>query len=277
MFELPEVETVRRDLERDIVGKKIKSAEAASMKVLRRYRTRKAFVSRLVGNKITAVKRLGLYIAIVFNNESNLVIDLGSSGSLRRNAIKDAVDPSTEVVVTFTQHGQLRLLDSEGTSEMFAVADDSMLDELPELADLGLDPVSEPFTWKEFGRCLLQRRVRLKTLLTDPTFVVGIGDIYADEILFHAGLRHNRMSDSLTGSEIRRLHRALVGTIHDAIKYRGTSIPEREFIDPAGNPGEYGSHLMVWGRHGELSARSRQPIQRVKFRGAWTYFCQTQV
>lgn len=277
MFELPEVETVRRDLERDIVGKKIKGAEALSMKVLRRYRTRNTFVSRLAGNKITAVQRLGLYVTIVFSNESNLVIDLGSSGSLRRTANKETVDPSTEVIITFTQHGQLRLLDAEGTSEMFVVDDDSILDELPELTDLGLDPVFEPVTWTVFGRSLLQRRVRLKTLLTDPSFVVGIGDIYADEILFHAGLRHNRMSDSLTSQEIRRLHRALVGTLHDAIKHRGTSIPEREFIDPAGNPGEYGSHLMVWGRHGQLSARSRLPIQRVKFRGTWTYFCQTQV
>ncbi|MXW62415.1 MAG: Fpg/Nei family DNA glycosylase [Acidimicrobiaceae bacterium] len=277
MFELPEVETVRRDLERDIVGKKIKSAEAMSMKVLRRYRTRNSFVSRLVGNKITAVQRRGLHITIEFENESNLVVDLGSSGSLRRTANKEAIDPETEVVITFTQHGQLRLLDAQGTSEIFVVDDDSILDELPELEELGLDPVSEPVTWTVFGRSLLQRRVRLKTLLTDPTFVVGIGDIYADEILFHAGLRHNRMSDSLTSQEIRRLHRALVGTLHDAIKHRGTSIPEREFIDPVGNPGEYGSHLMVWGRHGELSARSRLPIQRVKFRGTWTYFCQTQV
>ncbi len=277
MFELPEVETVRRDLERDIVGKKVKHAEATSMKVLRRYRTRNAFTSRLIGNKIETVTRLGLRIAIGLDNETTLVVDLGSSGSLRRAANKEEVDRATEVVVTFTQHGQLRLLDDAGTSEMFVVANDSIADELPDLEALGLDPVSQPVTWTTFGRSLLARRVRLKTLLTDPTFVVGIGEIYADEILFHAGLRHNRMSDSLTSQEIRRLHRALVGTLHDAIKHRGTSISEREFIDPLGNPGEYGSHLMVWGRHGELSARSRLPIQRVKFRGRWTYFCETQV
>lgn len=277
MFELPEVETVRRDLERDIVDKKVKAAEAASMKALRRYRTRKAFTSRIVGAKIETVTRLGLRIAVGLDNETTLVVDLGSSGSLRRVANKAEVDRATEVIITFTKQGQLRLLDSAGTAEMFVVANDSIADQLPDLESLGLDPVSEPVTWTTFGRSLLQRSVRLKTLLTDPTFVVGIGDVYADEILFHAGLRHNRMSDSLTSQEIRRLHRALVGTLHDAIKHRGTSIPDREFIDPSGNPGEYGSHLMVWGRHGELSARSRQPIQRVKFRGAWTYFCETQV
>ncbi len=277
MFELPEVETVRRDLERDIVGKKIKNAEAASMKVLRRYRTRKAFLSRLAGNKIVSVQRRGLRIAVGLDNETTLVVDLGSSGSLRRTANKDQVEPSTEVVVAFTQYGQLRLLDADGTSEIFVVDNDSIVDELPDLGNLGLDPVSEPVTWTSFGRSLLQHRVRLKTLLTDSTFVVGIGDVYADEILFHAGLRHNRMSDSLTSQEIRRLHRALVETLHNAIKHRGTSVAGREFFDPLGKPGEYGSHLMVWGRHGELSARSRLPIKRVKFRGTWTYFCETQV
>lgn len=85
------------------------------------------------------------------------------------------------------------------------------------------------------------------------------------------------MSDSLTSQEIRRLHRALVGTLHDAIKFRGTSLPDRVFVDPHGTPGEYANHLMVWGKEGELSPRSRLPIQRVKFRGTWTYFCQTQV
>ena len=251
MFELPEIETVRRDLERDIIGKKIKAVEAMSMKVLRRYRTRKLFISRLVGNKITAVARRGLYVTIAFDNESTMFVDLESSGSLRRAANKEPVDPETEVVITFTQHGQLRLLDARGTSEIFVLANDSIDDELPDLQNLGLDPVSEPVTWTTFGRSLLQRRVRLKTLLTDPSFVVGIGDIYADEILFHAGLRHNRMSDSLTSQEIRRLHRALVGTLHDAVKHRGTSVAQREFTDLLGNPGEYGSHLMVWGRHGD--------------------------
>jgi formamidopyrimidine-DNA glycosylase len=85
------------------------------------------------------------------------------------------------------------------------------------------------------------------------------------------------MSDSLSSQEIRRLHRALVGKLHDAIKYRGTSLEDRPFLDPAGNPGEFAEHLEVYGKHGDLSGRSRLPIQRVKFGGQWTYFCETQV
>lgn len=277
MFELPEVETVRRELDRDLVGKKVKTVEATSMKVLSRYKNRKAFTAQLDDMKITGVSRRGLYILIVLDGESTLVVDLGSSGSLRRNANKDKVEDDTEIVITFTQHGQLRLIDPDGTAEMFVVDTEALEDEIPALDDHGLDPVDEPVSWTAFGRSLLRRKVKLKTVLMDDSFVVGIGNLYADEILYEAGLRYDRMSDSLSSQEIRRLHRALVGTLHDAIKYRGTSLPDRPFVDPFGVPGDYSEHLAVYGKHGDLSSRSRLPIQRVKFGGAWTYYCDTQV
>ncbi len=277
MFELPEVETVRRELDRDLVGKKVKVTEATSMKVLGRYKSRKAFTGQLEDMKILGVQRVGLYILIVLDGESTLVVNLGSSGSLRRHANKDAVEPDTEVVITFTQHGQLRLVDAEGTAEMFVVDSEALADEIPEIDEYGLDPVEEPVSWTAFGRSLLQRKVKLKTLITDDAFVIGIGNIYADEILYEAGLRHDRLSNSLSSQEIRRLHRALVGTLHDAIKYRGTSLPVRPFVDPFGVAGDYGDHLAVWGKHGDLSSRSRLPIKRSKFGGVWTYYCDTQV
>jgi len=277
MFELPEVETVRRDLDKDLVGKRVKLVEAAGMKVLGRYKTRKSFADQLPGWKITGVSRAGLYILIAFDSESTMVVNLGSTGSLRRHANKDPHDPDTEIVVTFTQHGQLRLIDPEGTSNVFVIDSDALSEEIPEIEDYGLDPVESPVSWTAFGRELLQRGTKLKTLLMDPTFVVGIGNIYADEILYQAGLRYDRSSETLSSQEMRRLHRAVVGTLHDAIKHRGTSTPDRLFVDPFGKPGEFGEHLEVWGKHGDLSGRSRRPIKRAKFGGSWTYFCDTQV
>ena len=276
-FELPEVETVRRDLEREIIGRKVKAAEAASMKCLRRYHTRKAFTSQLEGAKIVDVRRVGLYLVIELSTEQLLVLSLGSSGSPRRNANKNPRVAGTEVVISFTQYGQLRFVDTEGTGQMFVVSDDDLDTALPEVTGYGLDPVATPISWTEMGRMLLQRSDKLKALLTDDTFVVGVGDIYADEILFEAGLRYDRVCNTLSTQEIRRLHRSLVGTMHDAVKYRGTSVPDRPFVDPFGQPGGYATHLKVWGRHGELSERSRTPIKRIRFRGVWTYYCDTQV
>ncbi len=275
-FELPEVETIRRDLEREVIGRKIKTAEAASMKCLRRYHTRKAFTSQLEGAKITDVRRVGLYLVIELSTELLLVLSLGSSGSPRRNANKHPKVAGTEVVISFTQYGQLRFVDTEGTGQLFVVPADEFLSAVPEVTGYGLDPVT-PISWTEMGRLLLQRDTKLKTLITDDSFVVGIGDIYADEILFEAGLRFDRVSNTLSTQEIRRLHRSLVGTMHDAMKYRGTSVPDRPFLDPFGQPGGYAGHLKVWGRHGALSERSRAPIKRTKFRGTWTYYCDTQV
>ena len=276
-FELPEVETIRRDLEREVVGRKVKTAEAASMKCLRRYHTRKAFTSQLEGAKITDVRRVGLYLVIELSTELLLVLSLGSSGSPRRNANKHPKVAGTEVVISFTQYGQLRFVDTEGTGQLFVVPAEEFLSAVPEVTDYGLDPVATPISWTEMGRLLLRRDTKLKTLITDDNFVVGIGDIYADEILFEAGLRFDRVSNTLSTQEIRRLHRSLVGTMHDAMKYRGTSVPDRPFLDPFGQPGGYAGHLKVWGRHGELSERSRTPIKRTKFRGTWTYYCDTQV
>lgn len=279
VFELPEVETVRHDLERDLIGKRmrVKSAEAASMKCLSRYRNRRSFTDQLEKAKIESIERVGLHIVIGLDTGLKMVVWLGSTGSLRRNANKDPVLPGTELVISFTKYGQLRFIDRGPSGDLFMVTGDSLEAEIPKIAKYGFDPVSQPLSWTDFARRLLARSMPLKKLITDDTFVVGIRNIYADEILFEAGLRHDRVSDTLSSQEIRRLHRSLVGTVHDAIKYRGASLPEREFCDPFGESGGYAAHLQVWGRHGELSSRSRLPIKRVKFAGAWTYYCDTQV
>ena len=277
MAELPEIETIRRDLDRELSGKKIKAAEAASMAALSRYSTRKAFTGLLEGIKIAGVGRRGMLLVFELEDDRSLVVSLGETGQLRRNATKDKDEPGTEIAVTFTQGGQLRLVDPGKTADVAVVATDELEDEYPELTQLGLDPIDEPMSWNRFGDLLARAKTKLKTLLTDPTMVVGIGDVYADEILFNAGLRYDRSSDTLSTQEVRRLYRALVETLHDAIKYRGTTLDDEGYHDVFGKPGDYGQHLQVYGRDGELSPRSRAPIQRSKFGGRWTYYCETQV
>ncbi|MDG2908814.1 MAG: hypothetical protein P6D49_11025, partial [Acidimicrobiales bacterium] len=121
------------------------------------------------------------------------------------------------------------------------------------------------------------RDTLLKDLLCDDSFIVGIGDVYSDEILFAAGLRHDRRSDSLSSQEVRRLYRAVVEILHNAVKYRGTNLEERPFLDIFGIPGIYQDHLSVYGRAGDLSPRSRAPILRTRYKNRWTYYCDTQV
>ena len=148
----------------------------------------------------------------------------------------------------------------------------------PELAGLGLDPVEEPISWTTFGEMILRRDGKLKSVLMDPTFLVGIGPIYSDEILFHSGLRYDRNPSSLSAQEIRRLYRAVVETVHEAVKYGGTSLGPDGWVGLSGEPGEYQQYITVYKRDGEMSPRARGPIVKARFGNGYTYYCeQTQV
>ncbi len=274
MPELPEVETVRRDLERDIAGLRIKDVEVTDLRSIRRHGKKAPFVKALDGAKVTHVNRRGKYLVLSLDTGRVLVIHLGMSGQLRRNAAKDALEQHTRVVLTFTQKGQLRFIDPRKFGEMFVVEADAVDDEVPELAHLGFDPVEQAVSWTRFGQALVNRSVKLKPLLMDQKFIAGIGNIYADEILYGAGLRYDRLSDSLSTQEIRRLYRSLVETLHDAIKYRGSTLSDGQYVDLQGKPGEYQEHHQVYDREGQACRRCRSVIVRVKANSRSTFYCE---
>jgi len=274
MPELPEVETIRRELDREVVGKRIKTVIVTGSRVIRRHTNKKSFIGALEGAKFTAVDRKGTLLVLKLDTEDVLVIDLGDGAHLLRSANKDAVDKGTNMVVTFTQHGQLRFVDPAGTGEVFVTNQETLTEDVPELASLGIDPVDEPMSWQNFGHLLLRHPMKLKAFLVDSTIIAGIGPVYSDEILFAAGLRHDRMSDSLSTQEMRRLYRSLVETLHDAIKYRGTTLEGDGYVDLNGKPGEYQEHLKVYDLEKQACRRCRAPIVKTKVSGKVTYACE---
>ena len=274
MVELPEVEVLRRDLEREVVGKKVKAVEVKSMAALARYKNRKAFTSLLEGVKFCSVSRKGLRLLIALDNEHTLIIAVGN-GSLRKISGKEKNLPVAEMTITFAQGGSLIYVMHGPGGDFFVVPTENIDSAIVEFEHMGFDPVEVPISWGLFGELLIRRPSNLKHFLTDQSIMSGIGELYADEILFNAGVRHDRRSETLSSQEVRRLYRAVVETLHDAIKYRGTSLPENGYLDLYGKPGEY--RPQVYGREGQRSPRSRNFIQRVKFEGRWTYFCDTQV
>ena len=276
-LELPEIETLRRDLERDVVTRKVKKIEVKGLKSLPTHKTKKAFTDLLIGAKVDAVERSALAIVLTMNNEHTLVIELGEFGRLERCASRVAMASDIQITITFTQGGDLRIADTKGSSKVAVVPTEELGEYLPDPADVGLDLLVSPISWIEFGRFVLQRKDALKVMLMDDSAFVGIGAIYSDEILFDAGLRYDRKANELTTQEVRRLYRSVVGILHDAIKYRGTSLETRPFIDLTGAPGEFADHLSVYGKAGELSPRSRLPIEKAQFKGKPVFFCSTQV
>lgn len=276
-LELPEIETLKRDLERDAVGRKIKVVDVRSLKSLPEHRTKKSFSSLIEGAKVDAVDRDALAIVLTLNNEHSVVIELGNEGTLQRCPSKTALEAKTAVIITFTQGGDLRVIDGDGSAAVSAVLTEEIATVLLPANERGLDLLATPISWVDFSYFIRDKTEPLRVLLTDPAYFVGIGDIYADEILFDAGLRYDRVASQLTTMEVRRLHRSLVGVLHDAIKYRGTSLETRPFIDLNGAPGEFADHLAVYGKNGQLSPRNRQPIEKAQFKGKTVYFCGTQV
>jgi formamidopyrimidine-DNA glycosylase len=274
MPELPEVEVLRRDLDKEIVGKKIKSVEVSGTRSVRRQK-KKEFIDLLEGRKIVSVQRRGKYLVMRLDDPEALVVHLGMSGQLlRAKTAREKPPKHTHVVITFTQGGLLRFVDPRTFGEMFVAKFEDLDQQVDELAHLGLDPLETAMSWELFGRMLAEKKMKLKTLLMDQKFIAGIGNVYSDEILFQAGLRWDRMSDSLSQQEVRRLYRAISETLQDAVKYRGSSLADEQYVDLFGQPGEYQQYHQVYDREGEACQRCRRPIQRARYSNRSTFFCE---
>lgn len=274
MPELPEVEVIRRDLEREVVGKKIKKVEVLGMRSIRRHPNKKHFIGLLEGRKVKSLTRRGKYLFFTLDDGGILVAHLGMSGQLlRAKQSREKVEKHTHVIVTFTQGGQLRFRDPRTFGEMFVV-EDGHLEKIDDIVELGVDPLETPMSWDDFGRMLVSRKAKLKPLLMDQKFLAGLGNIYSDEILFTAGLSHDRGSDTLTTQEVRRLYRALVETIQEAVKYRGSTLDDNGYVDPDGRPGEFQNHHKVYGHEGDPCRRCRRPVVRRKTGNRSSFLCE---
>jgi formamidopyrimidine-DNA glycosylase len=274
--ELPEVEVMRRDLEKDVVGRRIKEVEVKgsknAMRSIRRHKTRKEFTSQLVGRKIVKVERRGKYLLLTLDSGDILVVHFGMSGQFQRGTGRVALPAHTHVVFTFQQGGDLRFVDPRTFGELFITSPDE-IGKIKELQHLAIDPLDQVFTWPTFQYLLAQRAAKMKPLMMDQKFISGLGNIYSDEVLFHAGLRYDRVSDTLSSQEVRRLYRAIQEILQDAIKLRGTTLDDEAYVDLFGKPGEYQDELKVYGREGLPCRRCRTPIQTIKIAQRNSYFC----
>ncbi|HEV8564468.1 MAG TPA: bifunctional DNA-formamidopyrimidine glycosylase/DNA-(apurinic or apyrimidinic site) lyase [Actinomycetota bacterium] len=275
-MELPEVEVVRRDLEKDVVGRRIKEAEVKTsknaMRTIRRHAKRKDFTSRLEGHKITKVERRGKYLLMYLDGGDAVVTHFGMSGQFQRGTGRTALPPHTHVVLTFQQGGDLRFIDPRTFGEMFVTPADE-LGKVKELQHIAIDPLDQVFTWQTFQYLLAEKAAKMKQLMMDQKFISGLGNIYSDEVLFAAGLRYDRLSNTLSSQEVRRLYRAIQETLQEAIKSRGTTLDDEAYVDLFGKPGEFQNELKVYGRTGLPCRRCRTPIESVKISGRSAYYC----
>jgi formamidopyrimidine-DNA glycosylase len=277
LLELPEVEVLRKDLEKEVVGKRVKDVSVQTAGIVRPlHRNRPEFVKALEGHKLEAVRRRGRLLFLDLDEDRTWVLDAGDQGSVHRETANEPPGPDTHLVVSFTIGGAIHL--SEGGDEVTARTGVVPTEEALEAAEVSpdaLDPLDDNPTWMEFGQFLHSSGKPLKLVLTDPELILGIGPVYSDEILWEAGLRHDRASDSLSTQEIRRLYRAMQEVLHSAIKQRGTSIDDAEADLAVDEEGGVAEHLRVYGRAGQPCLRCRKPIQRTRVKkGVYTYHCE---
>jgi formamidopyrimidine-DNA glycosylase len=296
MPELPEVETIRAALSRELTGKKIKSVAVTNGKLTKRHKSVKEFRALLEGHTVKSLGRLGKNLIFALDSGNHLVVHLGMSGQLlRARSAKDPKPKHTHVVITFSPGGELRYVDPRMFGELFvsvappegtkidvspyaklAVGGDgvALRAKIPELADLGIDPVEDVVGWDRLAAILRDRTTPLKAILTDQHVICGIGNIYADEILYTAGLRFDRPAGSLSTIEVRRLHRSIGEVLAEAIKHGGSTLSDEQFVDPDGKPGNYQNFHHVYGREGEACPRCRSLVKKLTVRGRATYFCE---
>ncbi len=277
MLELPEVEVLRKDLEKEVVGKRVKDVTVETASVVRPFhRNRPDLVKALEGRKIEAARRRGNIIFLELDEGMTWILDPGEAGSLHKETASEKPGPDTHMAATFTTGGALHVSEvaDEPTVRIGVVPTDEALDAVG-LSPDALDLFDDNPTWMEFGRFLAEADKPLKLLLVDPDLVAGIGPVYSDEILWEAGLRHDHPSSTLSTQETRRLYRATQEVIVAAMKAAGSSLDDAEADSMIDDEGESAQHLRVYGRDGKPCHRCRRPILRTRIKkGVYTYHCQ---
>jgi formamidopyrimidine-DNA glycosylase len=273
---LPEVEVIRKELEKEVQGKRFKTISVKSATAVSRHRNRPEFYKLLDGRKIQAVTRRGRLLLFELDEDQTLVVSLGSRGVLSRETASSDPGPDTQFTASFTTGGALHLVDPGKDGELFVVPTGE-LETIPELSTGGIDALSDVFTWHAFAQELVLRQQPLGLLLRDESFILGLGDLYSDEILWSAGLSAVRRSNSLTSQEVRRLYRAIFEVLYEAVKQGGSEVPEEDLVDEEET--EYADFVKVYGRIGEQCVRCRRPIVLVSLDDGVTAFscsaCQT--
>jgi formamidopyrimidine-DNA glycosylase len=282
MPELPEVETIARDLRGLVTGARIVGARSNWPKTLRSHEA-DAFAAAVDGREIEGVGRRGKQLLVwlgppaggTATDQIVLTIHLKMTGQLFVVEPQTPEDRHVHVVLVFADGRELRFRDMRkfgrmGLYRRNPATGEPVEGEATGVLATGAEPLADDFTAPEFGRMLARRRGRLKTLLMNQTFLAGVGNIYADEALWRARIHPLRDAHTLTAAEARRLHRALRDVLAEAVERRGSSVDD--YTAPGGD-GSMQEHLQVYQRAGQPCERCGRPIRRIVVGGRSTHFC----
>ncbi len=286
MPELPEVETLSQQLSQKIINKKI-----IKVKVLRE-KSFKGEKTKIINQKITNVRRQAKVIIIDLSNQLHLLVHLKMTGQLiyrrkleeskpythkPKNNVYDVErlpNKYTRVIFEFDD-GTFLLFNNLRAFGWIKVVKTKKLDK--ELKNFsGVDPLSDSFTPNYLKKIASQTRRAIKLLLMDQQKIAGIGNIYANEVLFCARIHPKQAAKEIVEKEpkkINKLHNCIIKILKKALKYKGTTDKDEAFRTASGERGKMQSHLKVYGKEGEKCPQCGRKIKKIKVSGRGTYFC----
>jgi len=268
MPELPEVEVLRRSLAARLIGRRVRDV-AVHAKALREPLDRRRLAS-LRGGRVTGLRRRAKYLWIDFEGGRTLVVHLGMSGRLTLETGRSPREPHVHLELLLAGGGRLRLRDPRRFGVAF-VAATSRLAADRHFLPLGREPLDGSLGGRELAALAAGKRGPVKGFLMDGRNVVGIGNIYASEALFRAGIHPSRSVSRLAPARWDRLARAVVEVLEGAIREGGTTL--NDFSDGDGNEGYFQVSLAVYDRAGEPCPRCATPIRRTVHSGRSTFYC----
>jgi formamidopyrimidine-DNA glycosylase len=271
MPELPEVEATRRHLVPALADRLIVGVEVRRLRMVRRQARPGDFADRLAGRRVSAVDRQGKFLLIRLSGDVTWVTHLGMSGRVVIARIGDREDPHTNVVVRLDDGGEFRLVDPRTFGFVAAFLPDELADS--SVGRLGPDALEDLPRSPRLASRLAGRTVAIKPLLLDQGFLAGLGNIYADEVLFRARIDPSRPAGTLDTAEVRALRAAVRPVLEGGLRHGGTSLGDLAYLLPDGRAGENLSRLRVYGRAERPCRRCGTPIERAVLRQRSAYWC----
>ena len=263
MPELPEVETIKTDLDKKILGLKIKTVEIKTAKIIKKPAIEE-FTRKIKGKIFKKIVRKGKYLIFEFSSGEYLVIHLKMTGQLIYGGKKE----QSRISFLLDNGQYLNFCDWRLFGEMHLVRD---VKNLGGINKLGPEPLDKNFTLKIFHEMIKNKKANIKSLLMNQSFIAGIGNIYAQESLFKAKINPARGAASLNSGEIKELFFSIREVLKEAIKLRGSSI--NTYLDLEGNKGKMGERLQVYGRKGKMCFKCMSMLKGIKIAGRGTAFC----
>jgi len=280
MPELPEVETIKRSLQKAIVGKKIVDIEVRKAKIFQ------GDTKEVIGKTIEKVERRGKILIIQLSGGKNLLVHFKLTGQMVwASRVGEGVTvghpipfagtklPAKTTHVIFEIDGGRLFYNDLRQFGWIKVVESSKLKVKSEVAKLGVEPFDKEFTVDYLTQVFSKTSRPIKLILMDQEKIAGVGNIYANDALFEAGILPAKPAKKLNNLEIEKLRKAVIKVLEDGLKFGGSSAADEAYIKPSGEKGEYQEHFRVYQRDGEKCRKCGGVIKRVNLGGRGTFWC----